>query len=316
LANRLQVSRVETAEISTPLVTVTGVVAACLHPDNGKGADYWQFHSPDLLAAYTDWQMAGDEVTFLEEQLVDIRLLVETQIVAAQKRVERLQHLVSIGTETEADLAEAQAELILAQIEGRKDMHEAQASLRLAQRTETVLARQLEQEGLEPALLATAEGDMDIIIADVPEIWGGRIVAGQSIEARFLSLPGQKFTGTVHAIVPVLSAERRSLRVLISIIDCDTRLRPGMFAEIGIGTDSREALLAPADAVIHTGRADFVLVQENESTWRIVEVNVGETLGNSVEILAGLQDGDPVASRGAILLKSSIIKSLQNVSPQ
>jgi len=310
LAKRLHVSKVETAEVSTPLVTVTGMVAACLHPGNGECEDYWQFHSPDLLTAYTDWQMAVDEVAFLEEQLVAIEELTEIQIEAAQKRVEQLQRLVAIGTEAGRDLTEAQAELLQAQIEGRKDLHEAQADLRLARRMETMLLRQLEQEGLEPALLTSAEGDMDIIIAEVPESWGGKIAVGQSCEARFLSLPGQKFTGRVHAIVPVLSAERRSLRVLLSIFDCDMTLRPGMFAEIGIGTDSRSALLAPAEAVIHTGRSDYVLVQEDESTWRVVEVTVGESWNGTVEILAGLQEGELVAGRGAILLKSSIMKSL------
>ena len=311
LASRLYIAKAETAEITTPLFTVTGVVAACLHPGNGDGEAHWQFHSPDLLAAYTDWQMAVDEVAFLEVQLVDTRQLAESQVEAAQKRFEQLQNLVAIGTETARDLAEAQTELFQAQIEGRRDIHEAQADLRLAQRTVAMLARQLELEGLEPALLVSAEGDMDIIIADVPESWGGKIHVGQSCNARFISLPGQSFTGTIHAIVPVLSLERRSFRVLLSVHDCDMTLRPGMFAEIGIGTDPRKALLVPSDAIIHTGRSDYVLVQEEDSTWRVAEVTVGELHDNVVEIIAGLQEGDTVMSRGAILLKSSIIRSLR-----
>ena len=125
-----------------------------------------------------------------------------------------------------------------------------------------------------------------------------------------MSLPDQAFAGKVHAIVPVLSSERRSLRVLLSIHDPEDKLRPGMFAEIGIGTDPHKALLAPADAVIHIGRTDYVLIRE-ESTWRVSEVKVGEMRNQTVEILDGLQEGDQIAGRGAILLKPVMIKALQ-----
>jgi len=310
LAQKLHLSKVESAEISSPLVSVTGTVAASLRPGNGKGNDYWQFHSPDLLTAYTDWQKAVAEVAFLETQLVDTRQLAEAQTEAAQKLVERMQRLVTIGTDTEKDLAESRADLIEAQIQGRKDVHEAESAVKAAKQEEAMLARQLEQAGLDPALLTSIKSDMDIIIADVPESWVGRIHVGQGCEARFLSLPDQVFAGKVHAIVPVLSSERRSLRVLLSIHDPEDKLRPGMFAEIGLGTDPHKALLAPADAVIHIGRADYVLIRE-ESTWRVSEVKVGEMRNQTVEILAGLQEGEQIAGRGAILLKPVMIKALQ-----
>jgi predicted Fe-Mo cluster-binding NifX family protein len=322
LAQKLMIAEVETTEITSPLVTVTGVVAASLRPGNGKGNDYWQFHSPELLTAYADWQKAVIDVAFFEEQRDDTKQLVEAQVEAAQKLVEQMQKLVAIGTDTEKDLAEARAALIEVQIQGRKDIHEAETAVRMAKQEEATLARQLEQAGLDPTLLASAESDMDIIIADVPESWVGRIAIGQACEAGFLSLPDQKFSGNVHAIVPVLSAERRSLRVLLSIHDPDDKLRPGMFAEIGIGTDPREALTVHADAIIHIGRSDYVLVLESETKtqtqWRVTEVQVGELRdmpsGNTaVEILTGLHNGEQVAAHGAILLKPSMMKALQMI---
>ena len=312
-AKKLHVSKAEIAEITAPLVTVTGVVAACFHSGDKDGTGYWQFHSAELLAAYADWQKAVADVAFFEAQLVDTMQLADAQVTAAKEQADRMQRLVTIGTDTEKDLAEARAALIQSQIEGRKDVHEAQANLRTAKQEEIVLIRQLEQAGLDPALLASADRDLDIIIAEVPESWGGRIAVGQSCAAQFLSLPDQKFTGKVHAIVPVLSAERRSLRVLLSILDCDEKLRPGMFAEIGLGTDSRTALLAPADAIIHIGRSDYVLVRESESVWRVAPVTVGDMRHSTVEIRTGLQDGDLIAGRGAILLKPLMTKALQVV---
>ena len=313
LAKKLQIAKVEIAGITSPLVTVSGVVAASLRPGNGKGNDYWQFHSPELLTAYTDWQKAVADVAFLEEQLIDTKQLVEFQVEASQKLFEQMQELVQIGTDTEKDLAEARADWIQAQIQGRKDVHEAETAVRMAKQGETALARQLEQAGLDPTLLIAAENDMDIIIADVPESWVGRISIGQGCEAGFLSLPDQQFTGNVHAIVPVLSAERRSLRVLLSIHDPQDKLRPGMFAEVGIGTDLREALIAPAEAVIPVGRSDYVLVRKDETHWQVTQVKVGELRDGTVEILDGLREGEQVAGYGAILLKPTMIKAIQMV---
>lgn len=314
---RLQVVNVETAEVTTPLMTVTGVVIASLgHGDDAEN-DGCQFYSSELLTAYTDWRIAVADVMFLHKQLADTGLLAETQVNAAQKLVERMERLVAIGTDTEKDLVEAQAALVQVQIQGRKDIHEAQTAIRQAQRTENLLAKQLEQAGLAPSLLNADVENRDIIIADIPESRAGQIAVGQRCEVQFLSLSNQTFIGSVHAIVPVLSAERRSVRVLLSLHhEPEDKLRPGMFAEVGLGTDPREILLAPSEAIVHVGLADYVLVQEEVGVWRVVEVTVGETWSNTVEILNGLQAGDLVLGYGAILMKPSLVKALQFKEPE
>ena len=145
-------------------------------------------------------------------------------------------------------------------------------------------------------------------MADVPEAMLARVKVGQGCQARSFGVPNQVFTGKVNSIAPVLSKERRSLRVLFTINDPDDQLRPGMFAEIGLGTDPRDALLMPTDGVIHIGRADYALVAAGEGRWRGVEVKVGEPLGNEVEILDGLQRWRQVLGKGAILLKPALVK--------
>jgi hypothetical protein len=109
----------------------------------------------------------------------------------------------------------------------------------------------------------------------------------------------------------VLSKERRSLRVLFDIADPQDHLRPGMFAEIGLGTDAREALLIRPEGVVHVGRADYVLVGGSDGQWRVTEVQVGELREAMVEVLSGLQAGDRVAGPGVILLKPYIVQALQ-----
>lgn len=313
LQQKLEVVSVKPDKLALPVLSVTGSVVASLRSVKGKGR-LWQFSSPELLTAYTDWQKALADIGFARSQLDSIRKLSENRVNAQGALARRLKRLVEAGTDTEKDLAAAQTELLQAQVQGRKDTHEAETALRLAARAEAALARQLEQAGLDPELLRTATTELDVVVADVPEAMVSRVRLGQRCEARFLGLGERGFSGTVRAISPVLSKERRSLRVLFSIDDPDDRLRPGMFAEIGLGTDSREALLAPLAAVVHVGRADYVLVQARAGAWRVAEVQVGERVirgREQVEVLSGLRAGDRILGQGAILLKPIIVEALQ-----
>src|SRR6185369_12020630 len=96
------------------------------------------------------------------------------------------------------------------------------------------------------------------------------------------------------------------------INDPQDELRPGMFAEIGVGTDPREALLAPAEGILHIGRADYALVgAAGEGKWRIADVQVGEPHGGEVEVLQGVAAGDRLIGKGAILLKPVVVRTLQ-----
>ncbi|HEX4614027.1 MAG TPA: efflux RND transporter periplasmic adaptor subunit, partial [Urbifossiella sp.] len=303
---------VQATRITAPVLTVTGTVAASLRPGSGKGKDYWQFNAPEALTAYTDWQKAKADIVFARAQRDAVNELVLARLSAQEKAIERLKRLVEAGTDTEKDLAVARADLLQAQIQGRKDAYEADTAILVANRNEAALARQLQQIGLDPALLTSATADVDVVIADVPETALGRVKVGQGCEARFFSIPDRVFPGKVNSVAPVLSKERRSIRVLFTIADPDDQLRPGMFADIGLGTDAREALLVPADGVVHVGRHDYLLVAAGESgAWRVTEADIGEARGDRVEVLKGLAAGDRVAGTGAVLLKPLVAQAVR-----
>lgn len=312
LEKKVAVADVRSHRLSDPILTVTGTVVASMRPGHGKGADFWQFNSPEVLAAYTDWQKAIADIAFLVGQQSRIKELAEFRVASQKQVVARMQKLVEAGTDTPKDLAVEETNLRQYEIQGRKEVHEAENAVLMAKRTEAALARQLQQAGLEPELLRSATADMDVVMADVPEVALTRVKVDQGCEARFFGLPDEAFPGKVRSIAPVLSKERRSLRALFVIHDPKDQLRPGMFAEIGLGTDEREATLVPADAVVHVGRGDYVLAGTDEpGVWRVAEVKVGELHGSEVEILKGLGRGERVLGKGAILLKPVVIRTLQ-----
>lgn len=305
LQRKLQVVTVQKERINLAMLNVTGSVVASLRVNPGGRRD-WQFASPELLATYADWEKTVADIDFSRTQLGAIRELVENRIAAQEALVQRLAKLVAAGTEAERDLAAARNELAQARIQGRKEIHEAEMSWLQACRTEAALSRQLEQAGLDTALLAKREGDIDIVVADVPENLLARVRVGQACEARFACLGNDPFPGVVRSISPVLSSERRSLRVLFTLQDPEDRLRPGMFADIGLGTDERATIRVPAAGIVHVGTSDYLFRREDVERWRPVPVTTGEIQGDRVEILDGVREGDQVIGNGAILLKPLI----------
>lgn len=308
---KIQVASVRAARLTEPSLTITGRVVASLRPGPTREQDYWQFDSVDTLTAFTDWEKAQADISFLETQLEQARQLASARVAAQQELVKRLEKLVEAGTDTLKDLVAERANLIQVEITGRQEVHQAETALRAARREEAIQARKLQQAGLSIDLLRSVTSEVDIVMADVPEGRLGQVRLGQGCVARFFGLPKERFPGRVQSLSPVLSTERRSLRVLFTIDDPDDKLRPGMFAEIGLGTDPHDAILVPADALLHIGRNDYVLVADGENVWRVAEVQVGDPYRNEVQILEGLKAGERIIAGGAILFKPLAIRALQ-----
>ena len=311
LDNKLQVATVDTAWLTAPVLPVTGTTLAKLRPGMGQAQDTWQFATPELLTAFSDWNKAVRDIQFQETQLKAIRELNESKVDAQKKVVARMEKLVAAGTDTEKDLAVERTNLIQFQIQGRKDVHDQEQLVYLARRTEATLARQLQQAGLDPTMLRSAAAEGEIVVAEVPERAVERVKLGMTCQVRFFALPDRVFTGKVSSISPVISKDKRVLNVQFTVKDTENVLRPGMFAEIGLGTDRRQAKLMPADGVLHVGDADYALRADGAGAWKVTKVKVGELRGARVEVLSGLAAGDRVLGKGAILLKPVVVRALQ-----
>lgn len=325
-------AKVRLETLTTPLLPVTGTVLASLLPGDEEAKDKWQFASADLLQAFADWQRAITDVKFQKKQLQLITEMNDKRVKRQEEVVKRKRELLEIGTETKEVLAAEETNLIAFDIQKRKEIHEQETQVRLSERTEATLARQLQQNGLEPTMLRTTAIEGAIVVAEVPEKMIRLVMEGMPCRVEFFALPDHKpFTGRVSSISPVISKEKRVASVQFVVTDPAKELRPGMFGRIGLGGD-RKALVMPADGVLHIGDHDFVLVGANEERWQIYQVEVGELLKNpfdilpgdlvrnNIEILAGyslenpqrtLQKDERVIGKGAILLQPVVIRALQ-----
>ena len=300
----------QTEVVTIPTFTVTGSVAAQLRAGEEEREDRWQFATLEVQSAWADWRRTRGEIGFGERQLQASRELGEGRVKAQTAVVERLRRLVEVGTDSQKDLALEEANLAQARLLGQKEVFAAQSALASATRAAAGLERQLLQVGVDPKLLGGAPEGAVIVAAEVPEARLAEVHAGEACVARFYALPEATFRGKVSSLGPAVSRERRTLPVLFELRDEQGRLRPGMFADVGLGAEERQALFLPADAVLHVGRADYVLVGGEPGLFRVTAVHVGESYGNRLQVADGVKAGDRIVGAGAILLKPYVASAL------
>ena len=258
---------------------MTGAVLASLRPGKEVAHDAWQFATPDLLNAFSDWQKAVIDIQYQETQLKAIRDLNESRMAAQKEVVARMEKLVAAGTDTQKDLVAERTNLIQFQIQGRKDIRDQEEAVAgsPADRGHAVAAASAGRPGADHAPLRRRRGRHR-----------GRGSAGKAhghrearhdVRGAFLRPAHASSHGKVSGISPVISKDKRVLNVQFIVKDPEGMIRPGMFAEVGLGTDKRQSLLMPADGVLHVEDKDYALVAAEPGIWRIVEVQVGELQG-------------------------------------
>jgi len=112
------------------------------------------------------------------------------------------------------------------------------------------------------------------------------------------SLPGAIFKGRVLYINPLIDSETKTCRVRILVTNNDSRVKPGMFANVLIENQIlKDKLLIPKDALLVRDKRDLVFVTDGDlAKWHYVDI--GNQNEEYIEILKGVEAGDSVIVNG------------------
>lgn len=144
--------------------------------------------------------------------------------------------------------------------------------------------------------------------ADVSESNLYQVKKGQPCEIMLDALPGSRFRGVVHTIVPTADRSKASVMVKIRFLENDGRIYPEMSAKVAFL--EREALpedkkarivVNPAAIVTHEGREGVYLVKGEQVVFTAVVR--GARLADLVEV-SGLKSGDLIAIKPLEKLKN------------
>jgi RND family efflux transporter MFP subunit len=141
------------------------------------------------------------------------------------------------------------------------------------------------------------------IVADVFEKDAQYLKPGTRVE---VSLPqhAEPMTAKVSAVLPQFDATSRTLKVRFEADNPGFRLRPDMLVDVTLKVNLPEALAVPIDAVIDSGLKKTVFVEKAPGQFEPREVQTGRRLGERVEILKGLADGERIVTSGTFFLDS------------
>ncbi len=160
------------------------------------------------------------------------------------------------------------------------------------------------------------------VIADLSEVWVQANIpekdipfvhaihaSGGTQEVRINAYPKDVFKGTIAYVADVLDPVTRTMQLRIELPNRDGRLKPEMFATIRLFSDAQPDQLAVPEAALQRDQGrTFVFVQRAANEYELREVHIGESNGTVTAILGGLNEGEPVVTNGAFVLKSELLK--------
>lgn len=167
---------------------------------------------------------------------------------------------------------------------------------------------------LEPGTPIVTLQALDPIYLDftLPQQQFDKASVGQPVAFRIEGFEGD-FSGEVLAISPKVEAGTRSFQLRAQLDNPGKRLKPGMFGRVEImQADIRNVITLPQTAIAFNPYGDtvFKVVEETseeggEPVKRSMRVNVrtGETRGDQVQILSGIEAGDQVVVAGQLKLR-------------
>jgi len=142
------------------------------------------------------------------------------------------------------------------------------------------------------------------LVANIVEKDLKQIGVGDSARVSVDAFPGESFMGRIARVSPVLDPATRTAPLEVEIPNADYRLKPGMYARVGLITESHpNALVVPTNALVDSnGTRGVYLALNNVASFHPVKVGIE---GNErTEVLDGLAAGDRVVTTGAAGLRN------------
>jgi RND family efflux transporter MFP subunit len=139
-------------------------------------------------------------------------------------------------------------------------------------------------------LVQLAENTLLRLILPVPESAVATVHVGQHVEVHVPTLK-RSFAGKVSRFADSLALDTRTMHTEVDVPNPDWLLIPGMYAEVNLGLERRDHVLAIPVTAVHEGRA-YIVAADNRVEIRTIET--GLQTADQVEIRSGVKEGELV----------------------
>jgi cobalt-zinc-cadmium efflux system membrane fusion protein len=157
-----------------------------------------------------------------------------------------------------------------------------------------------ESVNAEKPLMSLLNDSRVFATANIYEKDLNQVKQGQEVRVKVANLPDRTFNGKIALIGSSVEGETRVVPVKAELDNINGELKPGLFAELEILTDktATNILAIPSAAVVDVSGKKTVYIQ-NGNAYQAVEIELGQTAGDLVEVKRGLFEGDLIVTQRA-----------------
>ncbi len=247
-------------------------------------------YSPELLMTENEYQLAFKTRERLQQsQVPDARERAEALVTAARQRLELW-------------------DLPPDQIRALDEQREPQVAVPFHSPVDGFVIEKQALKGMH-----VMPGQSLYKIADLSVVWveadvyekelplvrvGGRAVVTLDV------YPDERLVGHAAYIYPYVEEKTRTNKVRYEFENRAGRLKPGMYANVEIDVGGGVGLIVPTDAVLDSGKEQLVFVAHGDGYFEPRHVKIGRRLGENVQILEGVKEGEQVAAGATFFLDS------------
>ncbi len=311
LSGKVQYSEDRFVKVSSPLVGRVTDVRAKLGERVVAGQVLLSIDSADIGAAYSDYVKA------------------ESDLGLATRNYELAKDLFEAKAMSKKDVVQAENDYFKAQAEHRRtrerllalripasELDKPRSEQRITSRFDlkspldgTVVERSVtvgQMVGADPGQMLYTIADLSVlqVVAEVYERDLSRVARGARVSVTIEAYPGETFDGTIVYVGDVVDQTTRTIKVRCSVVNRGLKLKPEMFARVNLKMGSgTPVLVLPKEAVMEVGGQEFVFVQGADGKYVRRPVMTGLASGDTIQIREGLQAGEKVVVKGALLIK-------------
>lgn len=224
----------------------------------------------------------------------------------AQKNYDRFKALFQNGNASSIDYENAKAQLDATEIQLRTAEQQLE-SIKIQVRQTSVLAptngviidkKVNKGDYVQPGTpLGTIAENILIVKCFVPENIALSSKLGDAVTIKADALPNQKISGTIKSIVPYPNEAK------LYPIDIDIQNPQMLIAGLGVQvffskTNHQQALFIPRAALTGDFKNPSVYVVDTQKKPTSRSIKTGKSIGNDIEVLEGLQEGELVIVSG------------------
>jgi len=149
------------------------------------------------------------------------------------------------------------------------------------------------------AVVTLADMNSLMVEADVAESNLDKVYQGQPCEISLDAIPDRRFPGEVHMIVPTADRAKATVLTKVKFLETDDRILPEMSAKVAflsrpLGAGENQPRLAVSKNALVNRKDRTVAFIVEKGQVKETPVKVGPPLGDLVEVLGGLKEGDRV----------------------